>query len=157
MIPAGSSYVLIMPIPLPTRSLSAAALCLGLAATACVETPRVKLHHADFQGASLAGAVLDVVLEIHNPNSYDIQLRDLTAETTFANKYTLPPIVLHPDQWLPAGQSTQVHVPKYTVRGSANVTATRTFGVEADNYPIELTGTMPRQIMVNLGTGQISF
>lgn len=154
------------------------ALALALGATACVQTPSVKLHHADVQGASLAGAVLDVVIEIHNPNSYDIKVRDVTAETTFAGKYALPPIVLHPDQWLPAGQSTQIHVPttlpwlmipgilaetllapvvRYSVRGSANVTATRTFGVEEDNVPIQLSGEMPRQLMVNLGTGQVSF
>jgi hypothetical protein len=165
-----------MPIPLPARAVIAGALCLT--ATACVETPRVRLHHADLQGASLAGAVLDVVIEIHNPNSYDIQLRDLTAETTFAGRHRLPPIVIHPNQWLPSGQSTQVHVPTvlpwlmipgiltdtllapkvtYDVRGSANVTATRTFGIEEDNYPINLRGEMPRQMMVNLGTGQVHF
>jgi hypothetical protein len=165
-----------MSIPLPARGLFVGALCL--AATACVETPRVRLHHADFQGASLTGAVLDVVIEIHNPNAYDIKLRDLTAETTFAGQYRLPPIVIHPEQWLPAGRSTQVHVPTtlpwlmipgilaatvlspqvtYNVRGSANVTATRTFGIEEDNYPIDLNGTMPRQVMLNLSTGQVSF
>lgn len=165
-----------MSIPLPTRGLAAAAMCL--AATACVETPKVRLHHADIQGASLAGAVIDVVIEIQNPNAYDIQLRDLTAETTFAGQYRLPPIVIHPNQWLPAGRATQVHVPTtlpwlmipgilaatvlspqvtYNVRGSANVTATRTFGIEEDNYPIDLNGTMPRQMMLNLSTGQVSF
>ncbi len=122
--------------------------------------------------------MLDVVIEIQNPNSFDIQVRDVTAETTFADKYRLPPIVLHPNQWLPAGQSVQVHVPTtlpwlmipgilaetilspkvtYLVRGSANVTATRTFGIEEDNYPIELRGEMPRQLMLNLSTGQVSF
>ncbi|MBK8255357.1 MAG: LEA type 2 family protein [Polyangiaceae bacterium] len=152
-----------------------AALCT---LCACVQTPKIRLHHADIQGASLGGAVVDVVIEIQNPNSYDIKLRDLTAETTFAGKYQLPPIVLHPDLWLPSGQTTQVHVPTtlpwlmipgilaetmlspkvtYHVRGTANVTATRTFGIEEDNYPIDLQGEMPRQLMVNLSTGQVSF
>lgn len=154
------------------------ALALLLTTVACVQTPSVRLHQASFQGASLTGATLDVVIEIHNPNSFDIQVRDVTAETTFASRYTLPAITLHPNQWLPAGQSTQVHVPTtlpwlmipgilaetilspkvtYRVRGSANVTATRTFGIEEDNYPIDLQGEMPRQIMVNLGSGQVSF
>jgi electron transfer flavoprotein alpha subunit len=154
------------------------ALALLLTTVACVQTPKVRLHSAGFQGANLTGAVLDVVIEIHNPNAFDIQVRDVTAETTFAGRYSLPPIVLHPNQWLPAGRSTQVHVPTtlpwlmippilaetilspkvtYTVRGNANVTATRTFGIEEDNYPIQLTGEMPRQMMVNLGSGQISF
>ena len=169
-----------MSIPLPARRAVIAAIAgaLCLAATGCVQTPKVRLHHADFQGASLIGAVLDVVIEIQNPNGYDIKLRDLTAETTFAGKYRLPPIVIHPDQWLPAGQATQVHVPTtlpwlmipailaetvmspqvtYSVRGSANVTATRTFGIEEDNYPIDLKGEMPRQLMLNLSTGQITF
>lgn len=165
-----------MSIPLPARSLLAGALCL--ATTACVQTPAVRLHHADIQGASLTGAVLDVVIEINNPNSFDVKVRDVTAETTFAGKYRLPPIVIHPDQWLPAGQATLVHVPTtlpwlmipgilaetvlspkvtYDVRGSVNVTATRTFGIEEDNYPIDLRGEMPRQLMLNLSTGQVTF
>jgi LEA14-like dessication related protein len=165
-----------MSIPLPARAVLASALCL--AATACVETPTVRLHHADFQGASLTGAQLDVVIEIQNPNTYDIKLRDLTAETTFAEKYALPPIVIHPDQWLPAGQATMVHIPAvlpwlmipgilketlfspevtYRVKGTANVTATRTFGIQEDNYPMDLRGTMPRTLIVNLGTGKVSF
>ena len=167
-----------MSTPLPARAALFAGALLGLAASGCVETPRVRLHHADIQGASLMGAVIDVVIEIQNPNSYDIKLRDITAETTFAGKYNLPPIVMHPDLWLPAGQTTQVHVPTtlpwlmipgilaetvlspkvtYRVHGSANVTATRTFGIEEDNYPLDLQGEIPRQLMVNLGTGQVSF
>ena len=80
------------------------------------------------------------------PNSFDIQVRDVTAETTFANRFALPPIVIHPNQWLPAGKATLVHVPTtlpwlmipgilaetifapvvpFSVRGSANVTATQ--------------------------------
>jgi hypothetical protein len=167
-----------MSTPLPARAALAGAALFGLAAMGCVETPRVRLHHADMQGASLMGAVLDVVIEIQNPNSYDIKLRDITAETTFAGRYKLPPIVLHPDMWLPSGQATQVHVPTtlpwlmipgilaetvmsprvtFSVRGSANVTATRTFGIEEDNVPLNLNGEMPRQIMVNLSTGQVTF
>ena len=45
----------------------------------------------------------------------------------------------------------------YSVHGSANVTATRTFGIEEDNYPLDLTGTMPRNILVNLSSGQVTF
>lgn len=147
---------------------------LALSTAACVETPTVTLHHADIQGASLTGAVVDVVIAINNPNSYDIKLRDITAETTFAGRYRLPPIVMHPDLWLPSGQTTLVHVPTtlpwlmipgilaetvmspqvvYNVTGSANVTATRTFGIEENNYPLQLTGTMPRTVLVNLSIG----
>lgn len=169
------------PISLRRSSFAAAlglVAALGLASAGCVQTPSVRLHHADVRGAALTGAVLDVVIEIHNPNSYDIKLRDLTAETTFAGLYKLPPIVLHPDQWLPSGQATQVHVPvtlpwlmlpgilaetmlaprvTYEIRGSVNVTATRTFGIEEDNYPIDLKGEMPRQIIVDLSSGQVRF
>ena len=158
----------------PARAALTALALLCLAATACVQTPTVRLHHADIQGAALTGAVIDVVIEIQNPNSFDIQLRDVTAETTFAGMYRLPPIVIHPNQWLPSGQATLVHVPTtlpwlmipgilaatifspvviYTVHGSANVTATRTFGVEENNYPIDVSGQMPRQLVVNLGSG----
>jgi len=165
-----------MPIPLPARAVLAGALCLS--SVACVSAPTVRLHHAAFTGATLTGAALDVVIEIQNPNSFDIKLRDLTAETTFAEKYTLPPIVMHPDQWLPSGQATQVHVPTqlpwlmipgilaetifspevtFHVKGTANVTATRTFGIQEDNYPMDLRGVMPRKLIVDLGTGKVSF
>lgn len=160
------------------RAALAACAVFALAESGCVQTPTVRLHDAGFRGASLGGAMLDIVIEIYNPNSYDIKLRDLTAETTFANRYVLPPIVIHPDLWLPSGRRTLVRVPAmlpwlmipgilaetifspmvtYTVRGTANVTATRTFGIEEDNYPIELRGTMPRNIIVNLDTGKVSF
>lgn len=170
-----TSYLPRMP-KLSAWSLVAAVALL--ATTACVQTPSVRLHHADIQGASLTGAVVDVVIEIQNPNAYDIKLRDLTAETTFAGRYKLPPIVIHPDLWLPSGRATQVHVATtlpwlmippilaetimspavtYNVRGTANVTATRTFGIEEDNYPLDLTGTLPRNVLVNLSTGQVQF
>ncbi len=163
---------------LPARAVLVGAICLALAATACVQTPTVTLHHADIQGVSLAGPVVDVVIAINNPNSFDIKVRDVTAETTFGGKYTLPPIVMHPDLWLPSGRVTQVHVPTtlpwlmipgilaetvlspvvvYHVKGSTNVTATRMFGVEEDNYPIDLTGQMPRNILLNVSTGQVTF
>ena len=98
-----------MPNLLPARAVLAIALCL--AGTACVQVPTVMLRRADVRGVSLAGPTVDVVIAINNPNSYDIKMRDVTAETTFAGKYTLPPIVQHPNQWLPAGQVTEVHVP----------------------------------------------
>lgn len=165
-----------MPNTVPARSLLAGAALL--ATTACVQSPTVRLHHADIQGVSLAGPVLDVVIEIQNPNSFDIKLRDVTAETRFAGKYTLPPIVIHPDLWLPSGRATQVHVPttlpwlmippilaetifspqvNYNVHGVANVTATRTFGIEEDNYPLDLNGSLPRNLLVNLNSGQVTF
>jgi hypothetical protein len=162
----------------PARGALAACALACLGANGCVQTPTVQLHHADIQGASLTGAVIDVVIEIRNPNSFDIKLRDVTAETTFANRYRLPTIHIHPDQWVPAGQATLVHVPTvlpwlmipgilaetvfspvviYDVRGSADVTATRTFGIEEDNYPINLRGQLPRDVMVRMGPATVSF
>lgn len=163
-----------MPAPKPALAALAALSLLSLAAAGCAETPTVRLHHADIQGAALTGAVIDVVIEVHNPNSFDIQIRDVNAETTFAGQFRLPPIVMHPNQWLPSGQSVLVHVPTtlpwlmipgilaatimspvvtYSVHGSANVTATRTFGIDQNNYPIDLVGQMPRQMVVSLGGG----
>src|SRR5262249_31141885 len=95
----------------PAKAALAALALICLAATACVQTPTVRLAQRASRGPARAGAVIDVVIEIKNPNSSDTQLRALTAETTFAGTYRLPPIVIHPNQWLPSGQATLVHIP----------------------------------------------
>jgi len=167
-----------MPVPFSARATLAAGAALCLGHLGCVQTPTIQLHHVDFKGPSLTGAVLDVVLEIHNPNSFDVKVRSVTADTTFANRYLLPTIHLQPNQWLPSGQKTLVRVPTvlpwlmipgivaetvfspvvhFRVRGSVDVTATRMFGIEEDNYPVDVQGTLPRTLMVQLGSGQISF
>lgn len=139
---------------------------LGLGAAGCsAERPTLRLHHAELRSASLRGIGLDVYMSVDNPNSFDIEIRNVRVTVTFAERYALPTIDYSPNQWLAAGQSTVLRVPvaipftlvpgvvqearqsptlKYTVKGSADVTAVRALGVERDNYPIDETGTLVR-------------
>jgi hypothetical protein len=143
-------------------------LILGLASSSagCAEKPTLRLHHAEIRSASLRGIGLDVYMTVNNPNSFDIEIRNVRTTVTFADKYALPEIVYSPNQWLPSGESTLVRVPvvipfmlvpnlvnettsslvlHYSVRGSADVTAVRALGVEKDNFPIDESGSIPRQ------------
>lgn len=136
------------------------------------------LRRADLVSASLVGVTLVLVVGITNPNAYDLKIRAVRAQTVIAGKYPLPPIDMAPDLWLPSGQTTEVRIPttipwlvlpgilsetlgsetiSYQVDGSADVTAVRAIGIEKDSYPMHLTGTLPRQLMVNFGAGSVSF
>jgi hypothetical protein len=149
---------------LPRHLVLATALALGSAGCAA-EKPTLRLHHAELRSASLRGLGLDVYLTVDNPNSFDIEIRNIRVTVAFAERHALPTIDYSPNQWLAAGQSTVVRVPvvipfaivpgvvhearrsptlRYTVKGSADVTAVRALGVEKDNYPIDEAGTLSR-------------
>jgi len=138
---------------------------LSLAAAGCAETPRMRLHHAEIRSASLFGVGLSVVMSVKNPNSFDLAVRNVRVNVTFADRYDLPEINYSPNQWLPAGQTTLVPVPvtipfalipdlvsatasspvlKYHVKGSADVTATSSLEIEKDDYPIDEDGSIQR-------------
>jgi LEA14-like dessication related protein len=150
--------------------------CAG--AVGCVEKPVVHVDHAEVRAASLQGVGLVVVLRITNPNSYDVQVRRVHASVTVANKYPMPEIDVAPNQWLPAHQTTFVQVPafvpwafvpgliaesagspaiRYHVAGSADVTATRTFGVSEDGYPLDEEGWIPREVFVGAARSVMPF
>jgi hypothetical protein len=153
-----------------SRLLFASIFGLALASTGCAERPTLRLHHAEIRSASFTGIGLDVYLSVNNPNSFDIEIRNVRAALTFADKYSLPEISHSPNKWLPAGQSTVVRVPvvipymlmpnlvnevqhapilRYTVKGSADVTAVRALGVEKDDYPIDEAGSIARQDLLS--------
>jgi hypothetical protein len=132
---------------------------------ACVQKPTVKLHHAEIKAPSLQGLGMEVFLVVNNTNSYDIQIRNIRATLTLADRYSVP-LQFSPNRWLPAGQATIVAVPMsvpwamvpalaaesvsnqlvpYTVRGSADVTATRWAEIESDNYAVDEQGTIPQK------------
>jgi hypothetical protein len=144
----------------------------GLAFTGCASKPTMKLNHAEISGVQIAfppsvGVVMTIVLDVYNPNSYDVAVRAMRGTATMANKYTLP-VDFRPGGegvWMAANATTSMRVPvtvpvdlaltllreSYTspqvpfhVIGTADVTATRTFKIEKDNYAVDEVGTFSR-------------
>jgi LEA14-like dessication related protein len=145
------------------------AALMGLLPAGCVSKPVVTVHHAEVRSASLQGVAVAVILKVNNPNSYDVQVRNVRANVVIAGRYPMGPISISPNQWLPANQSTLVPVPvtvpwqlvpalvaesagrsaiPYHVTGSADVSAVRSIGLDRDDYPIDEEGTIPREIFL---------
>ncbi|MFO0550245.1 MAG: LEA type 2 family protein [Polyangiaceae bacterium] len=141
-------------------------------------TPTVSLRGAVFRGVSLTGANFDANLEIHNPNTFDVQVRSVRANVIIENVPGPIPIDAKPERWVPAGQSATVAVPftvmwtqvptvlastlsatevNYRVVGRADVTATQTFQIEKDAYKFEQEGTLPRRVFVGISPNGFSF
>ena len=148
------------------------------ASTACVKKPEMHLDHAEISGVQLAtmppslGIVMTVVIDVYNPNSYDVAVRGVRGQTVIGGQYPLPVAYQAPPPdglWLPAGQTTAVRVPitmpiqlalalvqqgltaptiDYRFTGVADVTATHTFQLEKDNYAVDETGTITRAEML---------
>jgi hypothetical protein len=161
----------------PRRWMALGPLLLALsAAPACVTTPKVTVHHAELRGVSAWGLQMMILLQVRNDNSYDVQIRNVNCNVVFGHGMNLGPIAFQPNQWLPSNQTTFVQVPvtipwtaipalvaetqgsyaiPYQVRGMADVTATRAFGIERDNYPIDEVGSIPRQTLVDAARNSI--
>ena len=147
-------------------------MALGL--TGCVSKPTMRLNHAEISGFQAAtfppslGVLMTVVLDVHNPNSYDVAIRSVRGTVYMAEKYPVAVAYQAPGDglWLPAGTTTPVRVPiampvelavavlreayaspviSYRMVGSANVTGTRTFQIERDDYSVDEHGTVTRQ------------
>ncbi|APR85242.1 Hypothetical protein A7982_10591 [Minicystis rosea] len=140
------------------------------AAPGCVNNPKVTVHHAELRGLSTWGLQVMILLQVRNDNSYDVQVRNVNCNVVFGRGMNLGPIQYSPNQWLPSHQTTFVQVPvtipwqalpalvaettgsyaiPYHVKGVADVTATRAFGIERDNYPVDEGGSIPRQMVVD--------
>lgn len=140
----------------------------------CVSKPTMHLNHAEITSVQLngfppsAGVLMTVVVDVHNPNSYDVAVRAMRGEVLVATKYRLPIEYQSPGDgsWLPAKTTTAVRIPvlmplqigiavlaesvgtpliPYHVTGKADVTASRTFQLERDNYAVDEEGTITRQ------------
>jgi LEA14-like dessication related protein len=146
------------------------------AAPACVSQPKVTVHHAELRGISAWGVSMVIQLQVRNDNSYDVQIRNVNCNVVFGRGINLGPINYSPNQWLQSNHTTLVAVPvtipwtalpaliaettgsyaiPYHVTGMADVTATRAFGIERDNYPIDEGGSMPRQMVVDAARNSI--
>lgn len=138
------------------------------------------LHHAEISGVSLGfppslNVVLTSVVEVYNPNSYDVAIRGMRGQILIADRYTIPMNFQAQGDglWLAAKRKTQARIPvnvpidlamqiareTYTTptvtfrcTGTADVTASRTFKIEKDNYSIDERGVFERQqLTVALG------
>ncbi|HNS97486.1 MAG TPA: hypothetical protein PLJ27_03935 [Polyangiaceae bacterium] len=145
------------------------AFTLVLTAVSCAKKPTLQLHHAQISHVSPMGVVANVVVKVNNSNSFDIQVRNMYAQTTLAGHFQLPPINIQPNIWLPAKETTYVTTPvtipwtmipgvmmttlgneyiSYQVQGYADVTATRSLGVKVNNEPLNEQGLIPREMML---------
>jgi hypothetical protein len=157
-----------------------ALLLAACASVACVHKPEVHLDHAEISGVALAtmppslGIVMTVVLNVYNPNSYDVAVRGVRGQAILAGQYPLPVEFQAPPPdglWMPAGQTTAVRVPitvpiqlamalvqqgiaaptiAYRFQGTADVTASHTFQLEKDNYGVDESGTITRDDMLRV-------
>ena len=133
----------------------------------------MKLNHAEISGMSLGfppqvGVVMTIVIDVYNPNSYDVAIRAMRGSALLATKYTIPIDYRAGTEgvWLASKQTTTVRIPisvpidlalqllresiaaptvPFHVTGKADVTATRTFQIEKDNYEVDESGTFTRQ------------
>ena len=128
------------------------------------------LNHAEITGVALGyppNVQMAVVVDVTNPNSYDVAVRAMHGQVTMANRY---PIAIDfqgpPDgYWMAAGKTTSLRVPislplplaiqlvgeaiqspiiPYRFVGRADVTGTRTLQIEKDDYSIDEQGTVTR-------------
>jgi hypothetical protein len=150
------------------------ALVVLVLGVGCAKKPTMKVHHAEVQGVQFGfppsmAVQLTVVLDVYNPNSYDVAIRAVRGMVTFHDRYTLP-VDFRPTGdgvWLPADRMTPVRVPTavpidlalritreaytgtvpYRFIGKADVTATRTFKIESDDYSVDERGQIHRQVI----------
>jgi hypothetical protein len=132
------------------------------------------LNHAEISGAQLAtfppsiGIVMTVVVDVYNPNSYDVAIRAMRGQVVMGSRYSLP-VDYRPQGngvWLAADRTTSVRVPvvipldlgmallresvaspviPFRLTGRADVTATSTFRIESDDYAVDEQGTITRE------------
>ncbi|MDF2697390.1 MAG: hypothetical protein K0S65_5773, partial [Labilithrix sp.] len=85
-----------MPVNLLRSSLTVGFLALVLAATnGCAKKPTMKVHHAEMQGVQFGfppsvAVQMTVVMDVFNPNSYDVAIRGMRGTVTFHDRYTMP-------------------------------------------------------------------
>jgi hypothetical protein len=151
---------------------------LGASTVGCVSEPVLEVHSAWLRSASPEGVGLDLYLQVNNENAFDVQVRDVRAQVTIADRFPLPPLRFNPEQWLPAGRSTLLRVPmtlpwpvippllsltvgsdsiRYRVQGAADVTAVRMLRIQRNDYPIDEERSMNRTDLVRVAQRSLPF
>ena len=134
-------------------------------ATGCFSKPVAELHSVKVRSVTPQGIGLNMVMVVRNDNLFDVQVRHVRASVLVAEKFRMPPINYNPDQWLPAGKSTFVHVPvvvpwpmvqpmisytigedviEYQVQGFVDVTAVRMLGIRRNDHEFDDDGEVSR-------------
>jgi hypothetical protein len=152
-------------------------IAAALGSSGCVSKPTMHLNHAEISGVALAtlppsiDVVMTIVLDVYNPNGYDVAVRAVRGQTVMAGRYPINVDYHAPGDglWLPSKQTTSVRVPisvpvalafqlvqesltapviPYHFKGNADVTASRTFQIEKDNYGVDEDGAVTRDQML---------
>ncbi len=87
-------------------------LCIALATPACSKPkpPTLTPVSAKISKLTPTGPTLDVVLQAHNPNGFELSAQSVEATVTFGKNVTLKPITVTSGVSLPAGKSTPIKV-----------------------------------------------
>jgi hypothetical protein len=154
--------------------LQACAVALVLfAQQGCVTQPRMKLRSAEVTGVRISlppaiGVLMTLIMEVENPNSYDVAVRAVRGQVVLGDRHVIPVDFRATGDglWLPSDQTTAVEVPvdiplpmalevlrtsstveaiPYRFTGRADVTATRTFQLEEDDYSVDAWGVVSRK------------
>ena len=147
-------------------------LLLALSVVGCVQKPTMHVNHAEISGFSVAtippSVLMTVVVDVYNPNSYDVAIRAMRGQVVMAERYSIPLDFRPPGDglWLPSDRTTSVRAPvaipvdlalallreswnmptiSYRIIGKADVTGTRTLQIEKDDYSVDERGIVTRQ------------
>jgi hypothetical protein len=148
------------------------ALALALGSVACVQKPTMHVNHAEISGFNMAtippSVLMTVVVDVYNPNSYDVAIRAMRGQVVMAERFSIPLDFRPPGDglWLPSDRTTSVRAPvaipvdlalallreswnaptiAYRLIGKADVTGTRTLQIEKDDYSVDERGIVTRQ------------
>jgi hypothetical protein len=144
---------------------------------ACVSKPTMHLNHAEIGGVQMSTyppgllVVMIVVVDVYNPNSYDVAIRAMRGQAILAGQYYVPVDFRAPGDglWLASERTTPVRVSlnvpietalqivnqsmmtpviPYRLAGRADVTASRTLNIEKDDYSLDEGGTLSRDQII---------
>jgi hypothetical protein len=147
-------------------------LALSLCLVGC--QPAVTLHSALLRGPTPSGVAFEAVMAVENPNLFDVEVRAIRANAKLEGVRGVVPVYVEPHTWIPAGRTVFINVPitlpwqmiapviaatvgnskvTYYVSGSADVTATRAFAIDRDEYKFDEEGELPRGFLMKVGVG----
>ncbi|MFO0659687.1 MAG: hypothetical protein U0165_07645 [Polyangiaceae bacterium] len=143
--------------------LLATVLALGATVSACGK-PTLRLNHAEVAGVGIGGVAMNVVVDVHNPYSFDVNVQNVRAVVNVGMVSGLQ-VSFNPNLWLKADGDTQMAVPvtlpwpavlallantvgadtiPYHVDAKADVVASRTFEIKSKDEALQKDGQISR-------------